>query len=153
MGEDVDAGGGDRGEEPCRLVLGAAELGVRRGQHELEHRDFLSRQIQVPVGADVRLDALDEAEPSVVRLVDAIDLRMLPDDVRHGNAVGDAQTVRVVGHANERIAAREAGGGELAERWARRRSIRCAPGGRPGTAGAGWGSRAVRQDARRPPRG
>ena len=64
------------------------QMRVRRGQDDLEARQVLGRQIEPAIGSEVGLDALEDAEIRA-RLVEPIDLRVLPLDRVHRHAAGN----------------------------------------------------------------
>ena len=118
MAEDVDARGLHRRNHPSRLIRRDAQRRMRRRDDELELRELGRRHVHRSVGADVRLDPFDQPEGAFVFLVQAIDRAMLLEELRHRDAAGDRQTVRMIRDAAEAVAALDAGRDDLVERLA-----------------------------------
>ena len=119
MAEDGDARRADRGEHAGGLVLGAAQLRVRRRHDELEagaarraaDRGLPSARMLASMPLNTR------NRPSSVR-VQRVDLRMLPGHRFHAHAPRDRQAVRVVGDPEAGVAERQAGLDHRRERLA-----------------------------------
>ena len=118
MAEDVDARGLHRRNHPSRLIRRDAQRRMRRHDDELELRELGRRHVHRSVGADVRLDPFDQPEGAFVFLVQAIDRAMLLEELRHRDAAGDRQTVRMIRDTAEAVATLDAGRDDLVERLA-----------------------------------
>ena len=91
---------------------------MRRRDDNLELPQFVHRHVDGAVGANVRLDALEEPKPSVVDSIQPFDVAVLLLELGHRHAAGNRQPVRMIGHGAELIAAREAGVDDPVERLA-----------------------------------
>ena len=118
MREHVNARGGDRGHEPHRLVLTGAQLRMRRGEHDVEGAELLGREIELAVGLDVGLDALEQPERFAVAAVDCVDLLVLFRQLGRRDATRDRQAVTVIRDCRKHVAARDTPVGHLGERGA-----------------------------------
>jgi len=104
-GSRVHSHGGvlDGCDHPIRLVVSSPKTRVRCGKHDLEDARFRRTEIQLPVGTDVRLDALKKPEFTVL-LVDLVDGPTLIGCFLHRHPAGDLQPVRMVRDGCECIA-------------------------------------------------
>ena len=75
------------------LIGGRPERRVRRGDDDVEQAQLLCGHIHRPVGSDVGLDSFQQSEPALLRFVDAIDLAVLLDCLRHRHAARDREAI------------------------------------------------------------
>ena len=111
-------------DDPLGLCGGGKiEIGMYRRHHDIEARQDRVRQVELAVGQDVDLDALQNRDPVelFVQPVDLGDLLRQPSGVE---AVGDRHPAAVIRDGDVFIAACLGGGGHLGER-----SGAVAPGG------------------------
>jgi hypothetical protein len=95
MRQHMNEGIGNHAEQPVGLVVGRAESRVRSGEHELDPRQLVDRQVELPRSHDVRLDTDEHPQPAVER---AIHRRDFPPLGRHrldGHPARTSRTTRV----------------------------------------------------------
>ena len=114
----------DRREQARRLVVVLAQLRVRRGQDKIEAGGFVGRQVELAVGADVRLDAVEDAKPAAGCSIEAVNLKTLLGGLCHRHATGNFKPIRMIGDGRELVATSLASSGQLRQRgiaWRRPR--------------------------------
>ena len=100
--EDVHAGRVDEPEEARRLILGDAQLCVRRRDDEVETREVGRLEVERAVGADVGLDALEHVKTALEPPSDRVDLLVLARHRFDRHAARRREPVRVIGDRHAR---------------------------------------------------
>jgi len=89
---------------------------MRRREDQFELSGFVGREIEGAVAVDIRLDAADQTESFAPRGVEPVDRAPLLGCGGHRHPSSDLQTVGVIGHRREAVAARKARIDDLVER-------------------------------------
>ncbi len=93
----------DCGDEPAGLIVSFSELRMRSRQNYLEATSFHLVEIELPIGADVCLDSLQQAKPAGVVCIDTIDDTLLLGSFSHRHSAGDLEAVGVIGDRRVRV--------------------------------------------------